>query len=96
MNNKLLLNVITDLHKLAESLQAYADEPEISQPEPTIVQMPETKKVTLEQVRAVLADKSRSGKTDKVRNLLKSFGADKLSEIDASRYAEILKAGKEL
>jgi hypothetical protein len=52
--------------------------------------------ITLEQVRAVLADKSRSGKTAKVRELLLSFGAEKLSEIDPARYAEMLKAAEAL
>ena len=52
--------------------------------------------ITLEQVRAVLADKSRSGKTEKVRELLLSFGVEKLSEIDSGRYAEVLKAAEDL
>lgn len=45
------------------------------------------KEVTLAEVRAVLADKSRQGHTAEVRELLAKYGADKLSEVDASKYA---------
>ena len=47
--------------------------------------------VTLEEVRAVLAEKSRSGKTAEVKELLTKFGVNKLSELDASKYDELLK-----
>ena len=51
---------------------------------------PEEKPLTLEEVRAVLAEKSRSGHTDEVRELLAKHGADKLSEIDPAEYAALL------
>lgn len=51
----------------------------------------EKKSVTLEEVRAVLAEKSRSGKTAEVKELLTKFGVNKLSELDASKYDELLK-----
>lgn len=47
--------------------------------------------VGLEEVRAVLAEKSRSGKTTEVKALLTKFGVDKLSELDSSKYDELLK-----
>ena len=53
-------------------------------------QEPEEKPLTLEEVRAVLAEKSRSGHTDEVRELLARHGADKLSEIDPAEYAALL------
>ena len=53
-------------------------------------QEPEEKPLTLEEVRAVLADKSRSGHTEEVRELLAKHGADKLSEIDPAEYAALL------
>ena len=49
-------------------------------------QEPEEKPLTLEEVRAVLAEKSRSGHTEEVRELLNKHGADKLSEIDPAEY----------
>ena len=51
----------------------------------------EKKSVTLEEVRAVLAEKSRSGKTAEVKELLTKFRVNKLSELDTSKYDELLK-----
>ena len=45
----------------------------------------------LEEVRAVLADLSRNGFTDDVRKLIKDYGANKLSEVEPSRYADMMK-----
>ena len=51
----------------------------------------EKKSINLEEVRAVLAEKSRAGKTAEVKELLTKFGVNKLSELDASKYDELLK-----
>lgn len=50
----------------------------------------EEKFITLEEVRAVLAQKSKEGFTDKVRDLINYYGCHKLSEIDSKYYEEIL------
>lgn len=57
---------------------------------PAAKQEPEEKPLTLEEVRAVLAEKSRSGHTEEVRALLNKHGADKLSEIDPAEYPALL------
>ncbi len=57
---------------------------------PAAKQEQEEKPLTLEEVRAVLAEKSRSGHTEEVRELLNKHGADKLSEIDPAEYAALL------
>ena len=46
--------------------------------------------VTLEQVRALLAEKSRDGYTAEVRALLEKHGAARLSDIDPSEYPALL------
>lgn len=46
--------------------------------------------LTLEQVRAVLADKSRQGHTAEIRSLLQKYGATKLSQIDPANYDALL------
>jgi len=46
--------------------------------------------VTLETVRAVLAEKSRNGHTAEIRALLEKYGATKLSEIDPGKYPALL------
>jgi len=48
------------------------------------------KPVTLEAVRAALAEQSRNGHTAEVRELLQRHGAAKLSEIDPGEYAALL------
>jgi len=96
---KLLLNLAHDLRSLADSVQAVADvmadqetaemaqsEAPVSAKEP----QPPAKAVTLEQVRAVLADKSQQGFTADVRMLLEKYGAPKLSKIDPASYAALM------
>ena len=51
----------------------------------------EKPKISFEQVRAVLAQKSKDGYTTTVKNLVESFGVEKLSDIKPEHYAEILK-----
>ena len=46
--------------------------------------------LTLEQVRAVLADKSRMGFTAEIRALLQKYGATKLSGIDPVNYKALV------
>lgn len=46
--------------------------------------------LTLEEVRAVLADKSRAGYTAEIRELLKKYGASKLSLVDPIHYEVML------
>ena len=102
---KLLLNVVGDLRSLADSLQAVAEamagnEPaEAAQGEKPATAKevkPAAKAVTLEQVRAVLADKSQQGFTADVRALLEKYGAPKLSQIDPVNYAALLADAEEL
>ena len=54
--------------------------------------VPEEKKseITFQQVRAVLAQKSREGYTSAVKNIIEYFGAEKLSDIKPEHYAEVL------
>ncbi len=48
------------------------------------------KKLFLEDVRKVAADKARQGHTDEVRQLIQKFGADKLSGVDAAKYPALM------
>lgn len=60
---------------------------------PTPVKEPS---LTLEAVRAVLADKSRAGFTAQIRSLLQKYGADKLSGVDPANYKALLADAEEL
>ena len=53
-------------------------------------------KIKIEEVRAVLAEKSQAGLTSQVKDLLTSFGSVKLSGIDPARYPELIEAAKTL
>ena len=50
----------------------------------------EEKTISLEDVRAVMADKSRKGYTAEVKALLTKRGVSKLSDVDAKDYAALL------
>lgn len=65
------------------------------QPEESKPEAPE-KAVTLTELRAVLAGKSREGFTEEVKQLLMKHGAEKLSGIAKSEYAALLKEAEEL
>ena len=87
---------VSELRSVAQSLNTVADsltslfsgsQPRTSvQPE----SKPTSKPLTLEDVRAVLAEKSRNGHTAKIRELLEKHGAAKLSEIDPKKYAALV------
>lgn len=54
------------------------------------------KPLSLEDVRAVMADKSRKGFTAEVKELLTKRGVNKLSEVDAKEYADLLEEVEEI
>ena len=55
------------------------------------VPAPESEKaLTLEEVRAILAEKSRDGFTAQIRDLLLKYGAKKLSEVDPVSYKALV------
>ena len=56
----------------------------------TADEAPDESQLTLEQVRAILADKSRMGFTAEIRTLLQKYGAAKLSGIDPVHYKALV------
>ena len=50
-----------------------------------------SKKISLEDVRAVLAKLSQHGKTAEVKDLITKYGATKLSDVDEGKYKDLLK-----
>ena len=97
---KLLLDVVEDMCALADSLQtmanAIAGDDAAPEPQTPTAAASTAKAVTLEQVRAVLAEKSHDGFTEQVRGLLQKYGAQKLSAIDPGRYADLMRDAEEL
>jgi len=70
--------------KRTVSKKKTADKPQ-SEPQPK-----EEKALTLEDVRAVCADKSRKGFTAEVKAILTKHGAEKLSEVAPAEYKALL------
>ena len=54
------------------------------------------KKVTLEDVRYVLAQKSQAGMTAEVRELIRKYGCTRLSDIYPAQYKSLLKDAEAL
>lgn len=102
---KLLLDVISDVRSLADSLQAVADAmtenessnaleekaPVKDEKMPKKETVAKAKQIGLEEVRAKLAEISQSGRTSDVRDLIIKYQGSKLSDIDPSQYADLLK-----
>ena len=85
---KLLIELASVVNELAEG-----EEKEVST---TPVAAEKPKAPTLEDVRTVLAEISRSGKTAEMKALLGKYGATRLSEVKAEDYQSLLSAAKEL
>ena len=96
--SQIILEIIKNIRCVADSLQLLVSnttkntEDKANEKESTN----EKPKVTIEQVRAVMAEKSQEGLTDKVKALLESFGANKLSDVKEENYAALLEKAKEL
>ena len=91
-----LSTVVEELRKCGETLIEISrslreifsgDEP--AKPEPPQEQKPSVPAVTLEEVRAVLAEKSVAGHRAEVQALIRECSADKLSAVDPSQYAAL-------
>lgn len=85
---------------VAQAMTVDADKPV---EEPKKEAAPETAKVkepeeviTIEQVRAVLAEKSQAGFTAQVKDLLESFDANKLSAVKPENYKDLMAAAQDI
>ena len=89
---KLLMEIKEDAENLASSigvlLKALESDEEVPKEGEEVKQ--EEKTYEIEDVRKILADKSRLGHTAKIRELLEKYGAKKLSEIEPSNYKDLI------
>lgn len=88
---KMLMEIKEDAENLASSigvlLTALESDEELPKEEKA---KQEEKTYEIEDVRKILADKSRLGHTAKIRELLEKYGAKKLSEIEPSNYKDLV------
>lgn len=82
-----LHSVATTINEIADGLAEKFGDVEKKEAKPAL---------TLEEVRTVLAEKSRNGFTAEIKELLKKYGASKLSEVDPKNYEALLKDTEEL
>jgi hypothetical protein len=86
-----LRNIAETIHQIVNTLEEQFSSPPATQPtqvsEPTL---------TLEEVRAILANKSRAGFTSQIRALLQKYGSDRLSNVDPAHYKALLADAEEL
>lgn len=92
-NQELIIQIADNMALLAKSIKHYAQNMLIERSEEET--LPE-KAVSLEEVRAILAEKSAAGKSAEVRALLLQHGANKLSAIQPDQYADLLKEAEAL
>ena len=89
---KLLMEIKEDAENLASSigilLTALESDEELPKDEEEVKQNEKTYEI--EDVRKILADKSRLGHTAKIRELLEKYGAKKLSDIEPSNYEDLV------
>ncbi len=81
---------LTDLSRLfAEAAGETAESPAAAQDVPM-------QDIKLEDIRAILAEKSQAGKTKDIRSLLDSYGAEKLSDVDPEHFSKLLEDARAL
>ncbi len=89
---KLLLDVVSDMRSLADSIQAVADAMMESEPDTdTEVVVSETPNITEQQVRDVLVRKSQDGYKEECRALIVKYGATNVTNLDPQHYADVLR-----
>jgi hypothetical protein len=95
---KKLETVVKNLRLLADSLEELSSPFRLETVEkvPEEVENAASPTVTIEDIRKVLAEKSRAGKTEQVRDLLQQYGANKLSAVEQKHYPSLLEDAKGL
>ena len=100
-----LIQIAKDLHHLANTLELLVSVPNAEYiptddetPTPVVEETPVVKDhgITLEQIRTVLQQKSRSGLRNEVNNLILAFGVTQLSDVPYEKYPELLLAAEEM
>ena len=85
---KALYDFDHDSDEVCDELEVPKEEPA---PEP-----PKPNTPSLEEVRGILADKASSGFREAVQTLIKKRGANRLSDVDPSKYDALIKEARAL
>lgn len=91
--NEVYLTIADGFEKLAAGYRALAGStpaPAVSEAAPVAEAPAGEAEITIEEVRAVLAEKSENGKRKEVKDLLFKYDSGKLSGVKKSDYAALL------
>lgn len=87
---KLLYDISKSFNELSKLFEELSNEQEEK------IDEAKEEKLALEDVRKILAEKSRLGFTSEIRELLNKYGANKLSEIDEDKYKDLISDANKL
>lgn len=96
--SEIYLTLADGFEKLAagyRTLAANSAEGQITE-QPSVAESKQERKISIEMVRAVLAEKSQQGKTREVKALLMKYDAGKLSGVKPEDYEDLLKEAEVL
>ena len=101
---KLLLDVVEDMCKLADSLRAVAEciqdnsagDASSASDGRTEQNMVKEPTITEADIRAVLAEKTCEGKTDEARELLGKYGSKRVKDLNPSDYPAFIEEARKL
>ena len=93
-----LETLLTELSEHSQSLQEAVKgiRELLSGEEPEEKTLPEKKSFTIEEVRALLLDKRKTGFKEEIKALLIRHGAERLTDIDPAEYAAMMKEAEEI
>lgn len=84
------LTLAEGYEKLAAGYRALAEDQKDEKVEMAVPAEPEKKKISIEEVRAVLAAKTQAGKRREVKELLLKYDSGKLSGVKPENYAALM------
>lgn len=90
---KNLTGSMEELYQVLEHNEESENTPEATKP---VADNVETKTITLEDVRAVLAEKSRLGFTKEIKQIIIDLGATKLSDVNEKDYRVLIEKAEVL
>ena len=91
-----IARVIAELTQLADSVTKLSTALKVDEIDRPVPKAPQKKTPELAEVRALLAEISRNGKTAEVKKLLENHGCEKLSEVESEFYEELMEEARAL
>lgn len=88
--NEIYKTLAEGYEKLAAGYRALAKDQKDEKVEMAVPAEPEKKKISIEEVRAVLAAKTQAGKRREVKELLLKYDSGKLSGVKPENYAALM------